>query len=125
MGLLTIKDYYRGNVRLEIPNEVIRLLYYDYFAEVIRKRSGLELDPIDIRGPVTTWAWENNPRPLVILIEKTLRELSNRDWPGFDEKHLKAILITYLYSSNVYFIKSEPEVRQKYPDLIFASPSPL
>lgn len=118
MGLLTIKDVYRSNTRLKIPNEVIRLLYYKYFAEILERKSGFHTDPVDIRATVEALAWENDPQPIIKLVEKTLQELSNRDWPGFDEKHLKAILITYLYSTKLYHIKSEYELKQKYPDLI-------
>ncbi|MEZ4851999.1 MAG: PD-(D/E)XK nuclease domain-containing protein [Bacteroidia bacterium] len=46
------------------------------------------------------------------------------DWPGFDEKHLKTMLVAYFYSVGIYHIQSEPEMEQRYPDLILRSRPP-
>ena len=50
--------------------------------------------------------------------------LSNRDFMQMDEKHLKVLLVTLLYQSSIYFIKSEPEVNHKYPDILLLERSP-
>jgi hypothetical protein len=44
--------------------------------------------------------------------------LSNRDSIKFDEKHLKMIVLTLLYSQNVYFVQSEEENEKKYSDIL-------
>ncbi len=125
MGLLTIKDLHRGGLRLEIPNEVIRQLYFKYFAQVIEERSDLNVEAVNIRASVEALAWENNPSPLIELIEQTLSQLSNRDWRGFDEKHVKTILVAFLYSVKIFHIKSEPEYSQQYPDLLLRKRRPF
>jgi hypothetical protein len=118
MGLITIKDSDLSELNLQIPNEVIRELYYQYFLEQLNLQNNLELSNPDVRNTILELAKHNNPQPLIKLLENTLGQLSNRDWPGFDEKHLKAILIAYLHTVGIYHIKSEPELDQKYPDLL-------
>ena len=118
MGLLTIKGTYRSGIHLQIPNDVIRQLYFQYFSELLERRLDFKSETIKVETAVEEFAWENNPQSLVKLLGKTLEQLSNRDWPKFDEKHLKTILITYLYSVGIYHIQSEPEVNQKYPDIL-------
>lgn len=118
MGLLTIKEAYRSGIHLQIPNDVIRQLYFQYFSELLQRRLDFQSETIKVETAVEALAWENDPQPLVTLLANTLRQLSNRDWPGFDEKHLKTILIAYFYTVGIYHIQSEPEFDQKYPDLL-------
>lgn len=118
MGLLTIKEADLSKLKLQIPNEVIRELYYQYFLEQIQLHASLEINAPDVVNDVLELAKYNNPQPLINLLENTLTQLSNRDWPGFDEKHLKTILVAYFYSVGIYHIQSEPEMNQKYPDLL-------
>jgi hypothetical protein len=118
MGLLTIKGPYRSGIHLQIPNDVIKQLYFQYFGELLERSVDFQSEMVKVETAVESLAWENDPQPLIGLLENTLRQLSNRDWPGFDEKHLKTILVAYLYSIGIYHIQSEPELGQKYPDLI-------
>ena len=124
MGLLTIQKADLSEMRLQIPNEVIRELYFQYFLEQIQFQTSVELNAPDIRRKVMELAKYNNPQPLISLLEGTLKQLSNRDWPGFDEKHLKTMLVAYFYSVGIYHIQSEPEMEQQYPDLILRSRPP-
>jgi len=64
-------------------------------------------------------AQNNEVKPFVGLIEKALQTLSNRDFMSFDEKYIKALFVGFASLSNLYFIKSEPFVSQKYPDIMF------
>ena len=64
-------------------------------------------------------AQNNDVKPFVSLIENALHSLSNRDFIAFDEKYVKALFVGFASLSNLYFIKSEPEVEQKYPDMMF------
>ena len=124
MGLLTIKKADLSEVQLQIPNEVIRELYYNYFLEQIQFQKNLDITTPDVVKRVQEFAKYNNPQPLIHLLEDTLKQLSNRDWPGFDEKHLKTMLVAYFYSVGIYHIQSEPEMEQQYPDLILRSRPP-
>jgi hypothetical protein len=118
MGLLTIDEADLSNVKLKIPNEVIKELYFQYFLEQIQVQMNLDIRPSHVVDSVLELAKHNNPQPLINLMEDTLRQLSNRDWPGFDEKHLKTILVAYFYTVGIYHIQSEPELEQKYADLL-------
>ncbi len=51
--------------------------------------------------------------------------LSNRDALKMDEKHLKVILLTLLYQTQIYFIHSEREMGHKYPDILLLERNPL
>lgn len=42
-----------------------------------------------------------------------------------DEKHIKAVILTLLYQSTVYFIKSEPEINNRYPDIMLLERNPF
>ena len=118
MGLLTIKEAYRSGVHLQIPNDVIRQLYFQYFRDLLDRRLEFRTETKKVDMAVEALAWDNHPQPLIDLLSNTLQQLSNRDWPGFSEKHLKTILISYLYGVGIYHITSEPEFSQKYPDIL-------
>jgi hypothetical protein len=42
-----------------------------------------------------------------------------------DEKHIKAVILTLLYQSEVYFIQSEPELNNRYPDILLLERNPI
>ncbi|MDX1907880.1 MAG: AAA family ATPase [Bacteroidia bacterium] len=118
LGLITIGGTRYGDFLFEPPNSVIRELYYDYFSQVIRERAGYPKEEVNIREQVYQLAWHNDPAPLVEMVSETLRQLSNRDWRKFDEKHIKAILIALLHAARIYLIKSEYEASQGYVDIL-------
>ncbi|MDZ7880745.1 MAG: PD-(D/E)XK nuclease domain-containing protein [Saprospiraceae bacterium] len=61
----------------------------------------------------------NNPHPILDLIKVLLdKDLSFRDAQGFDEKHLKMLLIPYFSLSASHYVKSEPEWENGYPDIL-------
>lgn len=125
MGMVTIGGINYGDIRFEAPNAVIRELYYDYFTQLIREIAGYPKQEVDIRERIYQLAWHNDPAPLVEMVSETLRQLSNRDWRGFDEKHLKAILVALLHAAKIYFIKSEYELAQKYVDILLLHRPPF
>ncbi|OQY09719.1 MAG: hypothetical protein B6I28_02455 [Fusobacteriia bacterium 4572_132] len=61
---------------------------------------------------------EENIKPLLNLVEEVLKALSNRDFMNFDEKHLKAIMMSYLIKNNWYYVDSEYEVNDGYIDIL-------
>ncbi|TAE46988.1 MAG: AAA family ATPase, partial [Bacteroidetes bacterium] len=125
MGMLTIKGPDLAEVRLGIPNAVIQQLYFRYFAQLVREHTEKTAQPIEIQAVVREMARHNNPRPLIEIVSDALQQLSNRDWLQFDEKHVKMVLISYLYSSQLYFIKSEFESGQKYIDVLLLRRDPF
>ncbi len=118
MGMVTIKEAKLSLLTFQMPNAVIKELYYDYFTSVIQERANLPADIDPIRNQVLTLALENNPRPLIALVEEALLQLSNRNFRNFDEKYVQAIFTAYLHLPRLYFIKNEYELKQKYADIL-------
>ena len=118
MGLLTIKGRDLAEVRLGVPNSVIKKLFFQYFGQLLKEQLEQPADPLAVQASVRELARNNSPAPLLTIVSNTLSQLSNRDWIHFDEKHVKMALVSYLYSSQLYFIKSEYESGQKYVDLL-------
>ena len=120
MGWITIKDYEDGLYSFQIPNQVIRELYHNYFMDIIEQESGLNRSVAVIGKTLNYLSKNNDPRPFLDLIKVLLdKYLSFRDAQGFDEKHLKMLLIPYLSLSASHYVKSEPEWENGYPDILF------
>ena len=47
-----------------------------------------------------------------------IKTLSNRDHYGFKEKHFYVITLALLSFAEFYFIDSQPELDNKYPDIM-------
>ena len=124
-GLLTIKGQDLGESILGIPNKVIEKLYYQYFGDLLHEQLAETPSPLDLQGAVRTLARHNDPYPLLSLVCDTLAELSNRDARPGNEATVKAILVSYLYASQLYFIQSEPEFGRKYVDLLLQRREPF
>jgi PD-(D/E)XK nuclease superfamily len=61
----------------------------------------------------------NDFQPFLALIKALIdKDLSFRDAQGFDEKHLKMLLIPYLSLSSSHYVKSEPEWENGYIDIL-------
>jgi len=124
-GLLTIKGQDLGEAILGIPNKVIEKLYYQYFGDLLNEQLTETPSPLDLQGAVRTLARYNDPQPLLTLVSDTLAQLSNRDAMPLNEHTIKAIMVSYLYASQLYFIQSEPEFDQKYVDLLLLKREPF
>jgi len=118
MGFITIKDEAFGEVlNFQIPNYVIKILYFNYFAIEIEKRNSLSIQSsitqilISLaRGDIELFKNQLN---------EVVKTLSNRDLMGFDEKYFQVITLSLLsFSSSFYFIDSQPEKDNKYPDIL-------
>lgn len=119
MGYLSIKEADMFEKILQVPNFVIKSLFYDFFAEKIRKDSKLDVQTPDVRAIVKKLAQNNEIYDFIDLIEDTLNGLSNRDFIKFDEKYIKLLFVTYGNLAGFYYVKSEPEIHQTYPDVMF------
>jgi Predicted AAA-ATPase/PD-(D/E)XK nuclease superfamily len=119
MGWITILDKEEGLHRFKMPNQVIIELYHDYFVNIVERETGLNRKVSIIRKALKELAANNNPHPFLeiirVLIEK---DLSLRDAQGFDEKHLKMLIIPYLSLSATHYVVSEPEWEKLYPDIV-------
>ena len=119
MGYLSIKKADMSELIMQIPNFVVKSLFYDYFAEQIRKDAALDVKIPDIRNIVKQLAQKNEVKPFIELVENTLKGLSNRDFIQFDEKYIKLLFVTFANAAGFYYVKSEPEINQTYPDVMF------
>ena len=120
MGWITIKNYEEGLYIFQMPNQVIKELYYNYFVDIIEQETGLNRTVERIESALSELGRNNNPHPFLDLIKVLLeQDLSFRDAQGFDEKHLKMLLIPYLSLSASHYVQSEPEWQNGYPDILF------
>ncbi|QQZ27445.1 AAA family ATPase [Thiothrix subterranea] len=124
MGFVSLAGSEFGVQRFRIPNHVIKRLYFAYFKVEIERKNQFSIPPQKLQQAVTALALHNDIEPLRHEIQSILMVLSNRDFMQMDEKHLKVLLVTLLYQSSIYFIKSEPEVNHKYPDILLLERSP-
>ena len=118
LGFLTIKGSVLNRVKLDIPNYVIKELYFDFFADIIRKDTDYELDTADIKDSIEKIALDGEIDEFIKIIEKTLNKISFRDYIKFDEKYIKLIMLSYLTLSKIYYVKSEYEIKNGYIDIL-------
>ena len=117
MGFITIQNEDFGEV-LEfcIPNYVIKMLYFNYFAVELQQRNNLAIS-FDSRRPLIDLA-RGNLKPFKEQLNTSIKTLSNRDHYGFTEKHFQVITLALLSFADFYFIDSQPELDNKYPDIL-------
>ena len=119
LGLVTIREEDGAQFQFSFPNYVIKELYWEFFIKSLKEQYQLDFEIVDVRHKIKQLAQDNEVKPFVGLIETALKTLSNRDFISFDEKYIKALFVGFASLSNLYFIKSEPELEQKYPDVMF------
>ncbi|MEM1119707.1 MAG: PD-(D/E)XK nuclease domain-containing protein, partial [Bacteroidota bacterium] len=96
----------------KMPNYVIKQLYYQYFHQVVLEHNQLDGDEIDIHAKIKALALESDLKPLVDFTSDVLVQLSNRDKQNFDEKYVKTIFTAALFTSGIYTIHNEFEVKK-------------
>jgi len=117
MGFITIKEGLFGDRELfEIPNYVMKILYFNYFAIELKRRNQLKIEG-DISSILTDLAL-GNLKPFQNQLNEVIKTLSNRDYYGFREKHFQVITLALLSFADFYFIESQPEKDNKYPDIL-------
>ncbi|MEN0046054.1 MAG: AAA family ATPase [Bacteroidota bacterium] len=118
LGLLTIKSGYGSNVVLQIPNYVIKQLYFEYFAEVSLRETAFSSRLIPVKAAIKKLVFQGEIEPFINIVETVLKKgYSNRDAMNYDEKHLKTLIISLLFPYNAYIIHSEYEADKAYPDI--------
>ena len=117
MGFITLKEEEFGEVfKFEIPNYVIKILYFNYFAIELKNRNNLTVLK-DIQTILVDLA-RGNIEPFHQQLSEVIRILSNRDHMGFNEAHFQVITLSLLSFASFYFIKSQPEKNNRYPDIL-------
>ena len=59
-----------------------------------------------------------NIEPFKSQLNEVVKVLSNRDLMGFDEKYFQMITLSLLSFASFYFIESQSEKDNKYPDIL-------
>jgi hypothetical protein len=117
MGFITIKDEITSGVyEFCIPNYVIRMLYFNYFAVQIGERNNFEIS--NSIGKILKQLLLGDAKPFQEQLNTVIKTLSNRDHYGFREKHFQVITLALLSFADFYFIESQPEKDNKYPDIL-------
>lgn len=118
-GLLTIKGGRDFDLLFEIPNYVIKEVFWDFFANEMSEKNQIEPDIEDLKNAARAMGNSNDVQPVIRIVESILQNLSNRDFMNFDEKYVKLLFIVYISLTKSFKIKSEQEVNLNYPDLLF------
>ncbi len=117
MGFITIKEQITGELNIfEIPNYVIKILYFNYFAVELQRRNDFKLN--DSFSQIVTKLLLGDIEPFKEQLNEVIKVLSNRDHQGFSEKHFQVITLAFLSFASFYFIDSQPELNNKYPDIL-------
>ncbi len=117
MGFITIKNETFGEeFEFEIPNYVIQILYFNYFAIALKNRNNLTINA-DIKTLIRDLAL-GDIEPFKNQLNEIIKTLSNRDHQGFDEKYFQVISLSLLSFGEFYFIDSQSEKNRKYPDIL-------
>jgi hypothetical protein len=115
-GMLTVKAIFGNNWAFQMPNYVIKNLYYDYFAALHMGRTYGRFRH-EIRDAIEKLLDFGDITDFVRLVGEVLKEHSNRDKVAYGEKHLKTLMIGLLVPYESYWIRSEPESKGKYVDI--------
>ena len=117
LGYLTIEGDEVGYPKLNIPNNVMKEIYSDYFLKILREEINIDVNDnyTEIAREI---AIEGKIDKIIEMLEKYLKNLSNRDYVKFDEKYIKLIFYCIAMNLKIFRLKSEMEVKRKYPDIL-------
>jgi hypothetical protein len=118
-GLLTIKEPQDFDLLFEIPNYVIKEVYWEFFANEMSENNHIEADIEELKTAARAMGNLNDVMPIIKIVEPMLLKLSNRDYRNFDEKYVKLLFMVYLSLTKSFKIANEQEVNRNYPDLMF------
>jgi hypothetical protein len=118
LGLLAIKGFEKDKLRLQIPNETVKRLYYNYIEEAYRETGIFNLDLDRYGDLMTDMAYDGKWRPLIEFITGRMKEsMSLRDLIS-GEKSIQAFLNVYLGLSDLFVIHVEKEMNKGYADMV-------
>ena len=118
LGMLTINKVVEGQTYLKIPNYSIKTLFWEYMHSYILSLEKTEIDATKLSQTLRDMAFRGDFESfLTFFVENYLKRLSNRDLRNFDEKYIKAMLLSVLFMSNLYHQISENENTDGYFDI--------
>jgi hypothetical protein len=118
MGMISFKEEAVIGWRCQIPNYVIKKLYFEYFNAIYLSKTRFAKATRPIAQTIETMLSKGNPDPFFKVVEHVLLENhSNRDEMVYGEKHLQTLMVGLLFPYESYFIHSEYEAKRGYPDI--------
>ncbi|MEM1121621.1 MAG: AAA family ATPase, partial [Bacteroidota bacterium] len=111
-GILTIAGSQLNRLTFEIPNAVIKQLYFSYFQQLTLMEANIQERQLNIWQQVEQLAIHNRPQPVLDLMQEIIAKLATQDRAHFNELTFKAIFTAIFYGVNIYKIYSEREVRK-------------
>jgi len=108
-GYLTITNSTAEGIELQMPNLVLKSLYWEYMQYILMKRSAVRIDGLK-KDEMLRDLLHGQLDLLLEFTERLLHGLSNRDYERFDEKYIKVVMLSLLSDVNLYIPHSEYEV---------------
>jgi hypothetical protein len=118
LGLLTMKGRLS---QFEIPNYVIRNLFWEYLRKYLEDRLEIEFNTRLLYKTIREMSEEGYVHGLKELATDFFyNKLSSYDFASLSEKHIKFFFVSYFTLSNIYNVISEREIgERKRMDLLF------
>jgi hypothetical protein len=118
MGFLTIeKATYHRQVKLVIPNYVIKIVLWEHFGRMLQETMGIKYRLVsDLSEAMFEMSAKGNIRPFVNFMSEMIQGMSYRD--TMSEQLCKGILLCYIDLTDTYRIASEREIRKGYTDIL-------
>jgi hypothetical protein len=116
-GMTTLKALFGNEYTFQLPNYVIKSLYYDYFVAL---HLGMAYGTIqfEIRDAIRQLVMHGHIEPFTQWVGHALQKAhSNRDNIAYNEKHLKTLVVGLLFPYENYLIRSEYEVEKRFIDI--------
>jgi hypothetical protein len=117
LGLLTIKDEYRGKIRLIIPNQTIRVIMAEFIQSMLEDTNTLNLNYNQFSDLVYDLAYDNSLELFSYLANILKDNTSVRDLVA-QESDIKMFYMTYFSLNRLYASISELELNQGYADIL-------
>ena len=115
LGVLTLDGTTPfGDLKLRIPNLVIRSLYIEKLQELLLPKVHDE----DYHEAKQIFMSTGDLQPLCDFIEPRFAVFSNRDYRWNAEVAVKTAFLMFLFDDRLYIIDSEPELNRRYADLV-------
>ena len=124
LGYLTVETEKFGMDKLIIPNLMMKTIYSEYMLQLINKMIEFK-GTIDYEAINEEIACNGKIDKIMDILAMYMNNLSNRDFQGFRENDIKFMF--YILAMNLketFFIKTEPEIHRKYPDILLVAKNP-
>ena len=105
LGYLTIAGEEFEKPKLKVPNKVMKEIYSEYFLEILKEETDLQIRESDYNEMLREIALEGKIDKIIEMLGKYLKNLSNRDFIKFDEKYIKIIFYCIAMKLKIFRLK--------------------